>query len=88
MHVPLTFASILMLVTSPAWFALAQQSSQTGAFMSDRDKADLRGPVKTVVDEQTFSGADGQQLLMTSTTEYAPDGRILKVQKGNPDGSE
>ena len=88
MHVRLTFASILMLVASPAWFALAQQSSQTGAFMSDRDKADLRGPVKTVVDEQTFSGADGQQLVTTTTTHYAPDGRILEVRTGNPDGSE
>jgi YD repeat-containing protein len=88
MHVRLTFASIVMLMASPARFALAQQSSQTGALMSDRDKADLRGPVKTVVDEQIFSGADGQQLLMTTTTEYAPDGRILKVRTGNPDGSE
>jgi YD repeat-containing protein len=56
--------------------------------MSDRDKAGLRGPVKTVLDEQTFSGADGQQLLTTTTTHYAPDGRILEVRTGNPDGSE
>ncbi len=55
--------------------------------MSDLDKAGLRGPVKTVLDEQTFSGA-GQQLLTTTTTEYAPDGRILEVRTGNPDGSE
>jgi YD repeat-containing protein len=88
MHVRLSFASILVLVASPAWFALAQQSSQTGAFMTDRDKAGLRGPVKTVLDEQIFSSADGQQLLTTITTEYASDGRILEVRTGNPDGSE
>jgi len=88
MHVRLSFAIILVLMGSCAWFALAQQSSQTGAFMSDRDKAGLRGPVKTMLDEQTFSGADGQQLLTTTTTEYTPDGRILEVRIGNPDGSE
>jgi hypothetical protein len=88
MHFRLSFASILLLVASPAWFALAQQSSQTGAFVSDRDKAGLRGPVRTVLDEQTFSGADGQQLLTTTTTHYASDGRILEVRTGNPDGSE
>jgi YD repeat-containing protein len=88
MQVRLSFASILLLVASPAWFALAQQSSQTGAFMSDRDKAGLRGPVKTVLEGQTFSGADGQQLLTTTTTQYAPDGRILEQRMGNPDGSD
>jgi YD repeat-containing protein len=56
--------------------------------MSDRDKAGLRGPVKRILDEQTFSGSDGQRLLTTTTTEYAPDGRILQVRTGNPDGSE
>jgi len=63
--------------------SLAQQSSQTGAFMSDRDKAGLRGPVKTVLEEQTFSGADGQQSFTTTTTQYAPDGRILEDRTGN-----
>jgi hypothetical protein len=38
--------------------------------MSDRDKAGLRGPVKTVLNEQTFSGADGQQFLISTTTEF------------------
>jgi len=56
--------------------------------MSDRDKAGLRGPVKTVLEEQTFLGADTQQLLTTTTTQYAPDGRILEQRMGNSDGSE
>jgi len=54
--------------------------------MSDRDKAGLRGPVKTVLEEQTFSGADGQQSFTTTTTQYAPDGRILEDRTGNPNG--
>ncbi|MGA8270906.1 MAG: hypothetical protein WB919_05050 [Candidatus Sulfotelmatobacter sp.] len=56
--------------------------------MSDRDKAGLRGSVKTALEEQNFSGADGQQLLTTTTTRYAPDGRILERRTANPDGSE
>src|SRR5438094_1661165 len=87
MQARLSFASILLLTASSAWLALAQQSSQTGAFMSDRDKAGLRGPVKTVLEEQTFSGADGQQSFTTTTKQYAPDGRILEDRTGNADGS-
>jgi len=87
MQAPLSFASILLLTASSAWLALAQQSSQTGAFMSGRDKAGLRGPVKTVFEEHTFSGADGQQSFTTTTTQYAPDGRILEERTGDPDGS-
>ena len=88
MLVRLSFASIFLLIVSPAWFVLAQQSSPTSAFMSDRDKAGLRGAVKTVVEEHTFSGRDTQQLLTTTTTQYAPDGRILEQRMGNSDASE
>jgi len=56
--------------------------------MSDRDKAGLRGPVRSVLVEQNFSAADGQQLLTSTRTEYAPDGRTLEVRSGNSDGSE
>jgi len=65
--------------------ALAQKSPQT---KSDRDKAELRGPVKIVLNEQTFSGTDGQQFLMSTKTEYALDGRILEQRTKNTDGSE
>jgi YD repeat-containing protein len=81
-------ASVLLLTASSAWLALAQHSSQTGTLMSDRDRAGLRGLVKTVLEEQTFSGANGHQSLTTTTTHYAPDGRILENRAGNPDGSE
>ena len=87
MGVRLYLASVLVLVASPAWLARAQQLSQTGALMTDRDKAGLRGPVKTVLNERSFSGADGQQFLMSTTTEYAPDGRILEKRIAHPDGS-
>ena len=55
--------------------------------MSDRDKAGLRGPVKTVLEELTFSLANGQQSFTTTTRQYAPDGRILESRDGNPNGS-
>jgi hypothetical protein len=87
MSVRLYLASVLVLVGSPAWPARAQQLSQTGAFITDRDKAELRGPVKTVLNEQTFSGADGQQFRTSTTTEYASDGKILELRIGNSDGS-
>lgn len=87
MSVRLYLASVLVLVASPAWPARAQQLSQTGAFITDRDKAELRGPVKTVLNEQTFSGADGQQFRTSTTTEYASDGKILELRIGNSDGS-
>ena len=87
MGVRLYLASVLVLVASSACLARAQHLSQTGALMTDREKAGLRGPVKTVLNEQTFSGADGQQFLMSTTTEYATDGRILEQRIGNSDGS-
>jgi YD repeat-containing protein len=81
------FASVLLVTASSSFLALAQQSSQTGAFMSDRDKAGLRDRVKTVLEEQTFPGADGQESFSTTTTHYAPNGRILEERTGNQDGS-
>jgi len=81
------FGGILILAASTGWFARAQQPFQTGASMSDRDKAGLRGPVKTVLDEQTFWGADGPRLMMSETTQYVSDGRIVEVRIGDSDGS-
>ena len=88
MQVRVYFAAILALIVASAESAFAQQSLQTGVQMSDRDKAGLRGPVKTVVYERTFSGTDGQPLHTTTTTEYTRDGRILETRTGNADGSE
>ena len=86
MQARLYFASILLVTASSWWLVLAQQSSPIGASKSDRDKAGLRGPVKTVVEEQTFSRPDGQESSTITTTQYAPDGRILEDRTGK-DGS-
>lgn len=86
MCVRLCFAIVVGYVVSTACLALAQV---TGGTMSERDKAGLRGPVKTVVTERPFPGVDGEQSRKTTTTtEYARDGRSLEVRYGNPDGSE
>jgi hypothetical protein len=77
----LSFACLLISIPLVAF---AQQSSQT---KSDRDKAELRGPVKTVLEEDTLSLAAGPT-VMTTTTNYAPDGRILEERGKNTDGSE
>src|SRR6266496_3728259 len=87
MHARLFFASLVLLSASPARLALAQQSFQASTSMSDREKGGLRGPVKTLLEEQAFSGADGQQSRTTTTTHYDPDGRILENRMENPDGS-
>jgi len=82
MNVRPCFACLFVFIVS---VAPAQKSSQT---TSDRDKAELRGPVKTVQNEETFSGTDGQQLPMSTTTQYSSDGRTLEQRTKNTDGSE
>lgn len=86
MRILFSCASILITVASSVSFLLAQQRIQSGP--SDREKAELRGPVRRVREERTFSGADGQERGTTLTTEYTPDGRILKRRRGNADSPE
>ena len=88
MRAQLCFAGIALVTASSAWLALAQQPSPKGTLMSDRDKAGLRGPVKSVLVEQNFSASDGRRLLTSTRTEYAADGRMLEVRQGNSDGSQ
>lgn len=52
--------------------------------MTDLEKAGLRGPVSTCVEESIFSFG-GQSL---TATEYGPDGRLLATRIRNSDGSE
>lgn len=87
MHGRLYRAFICLLIL-PVSFVVAQQRSQTGGPMSDRDKAGLRGPVKAVLVERSVADADARQLLTSTKTEYAPDGRMLEVRTVNPDGSQ
>ena len=77
-------SSVILLVS----LAVAQQASQAGTRMSDRDKAGLQGPVKSVLVEHNSSDADARRLLTSTRTEYAPDGRTFEVRNGYPDGSQ
>ena len=62
--------------------------------MSNREEKNLRGPVKTCVEETIYpgvTGPDGTQIperKSSQTTEYDVAGRILSVRFGNADGSE
>jgi YD repeat-containing protein len=50
--------------------------------MTDREKAGLRGPVRTRVEETIYPGGK-----FLTTTEYSLDGRFLATRASNPDGS-
>jgi YD repeat-containing protein len=84
MRVRLSCASLLILMVS---ITAAQQSSHSDPPIIDREKAGLRGSVKTVIDEQTMSLPNGDELF-TTITKYTPEGRILEERTKNSDGSE
>jgi hypothetical protein len=49
--------------------------------VSDREKDDLRGPVKTCVTQRTdLAYGSNPEHTRTTTTEYSPDGRVLSEQ--------
>lgn len=52
--------------------------------MSDREKAGLRGPTKTCIEENGLP--DGSKY--STASEYSPDGRLLTTRMSNSDGSE
>lgn len=52
--------------------------------MSDREKAELRGPVAICVQE--VDRGDGRK--SSTTTEYSLDGKLLATRTSHPDGSE
>jgi len=52
--------------------------------VSDREKAALRGPARTCVEENSLP--DGNKY--STASEYSPDGRLLATRMHNPDGSE
>jgi hypothetical protein len=62
--------------------------------MSDREKAGLRGPVRTCLEETIYPGVttpDGTQIPERKswyTTKYDVDGRITVIRLRNSDGSE
>ena len=73
-------AAVLTKISSLKPFGLAMEDSETNnPTMSDRDKAGLRGPVKTCVEEGT---------KYSITTEYSSDGKLLTTRTTNTDGPE
>jgi YD repeat-containing protein len=52
--------------------------------MSDREKAGLRGPVRTCIEESNLPYGG----KYSTTREYSPDGRLLATHAPNSDGSE
>jgi hypothetical protein len=79
-------AAVITKISSLRPYGFATQGSETiNPTMSDREKAGLRGPVKTCVVETTAL-PDGNKY--STATEYSPDGRLLTSRNTNADGSE
>jgi YD repeat-containing protein len=79
-------ALVMTKISSLKPFGFGTEGRETiDPTVSDREKAGLRGPVKTCVEERTdLSDAN----KYSTTTEYSPDGRLLTSRSTNSDGSE
>src|SRR5271167_547315 len=78
-------AAVITKISSLKPFGFATEGQETtNPTMSDREKAGLRGPVRTCVNE--IIPLDGRKY--STTTEYSPDGRLLTMRSTNSDGSE
>jgi len=92
------WTSFVILVTSIFAVALGTaqvtSSEKSGATMSDREQRGLRGPVKSCIEDSTYSDttdADGKiypEVHSEYTTEYDTAGRMLATRSRNSDGSE
>ena len=89
-----------LTVSSLIFFLLAACAGQEGAKpspenvpmesrkdipVSDREKAGLRGPVKTCTEETTVKDSDGTEGKFSDTTEYDASGRIIATHGSNPE---
>ncbi len=86
MFLCLEYASELPVFSLPSLSAneIQHTSSATrSTHMSDREKAGLRGPARTCVEENDLPDAR----KYSTTWEYSPDGRLLTNRVTNPDGS-
>src|SRR5271170_2507201 len=73
-------AAVITKISSLRPFAYVTEGQEKiNPKMSDREKAGLRGPVNTCVEEGT---------KYSITTEYSPDGRLLTTRTTNTDGPE
>ena len=79
-------AAVITKISSLKSFGFKTEDSETiNPTMSDREKAGLRGPVKTCI-EETTGPPDGMKY--STTTEYSPDGRLLTTRHTGSDGTE
>src|SRR6266480_6852861 len=76
--------SVFSLPSSPGTETQSLSFAMRSTPVSDREKAGLRGPARTCIEENNLP--DGSKYL--TTTEYSPDGRLLATRTRNPDGSE
>jgi YD repeat-containing protein len=81
-------------LAAPLCMAQAPQSRPSGRPVpSDREKAGLRGPVKTCVEETTYpswtdsNGLPGVPFTRRSELDYDEQGHLLATLDRNPDGS-
>ena len=72
----------LAIVNSQSAEASSPSSAYGVSQMTDREKAGLRGPVRTRVEETIYPGGK-----FLTTTEYSLDGRLLATRASNSDGS-
>jgi YD repeat-containing protein len=79
-------AAVITKILSLKSFGFATEGQETiNPTKSDRDKAGLRGPVKTCI-EETNGPRDDRKY--STTTEYSPDGRLLTTRHTGSDGTE
>ena len=75
---------VFSLPNSPGAETQDLSSATRSTPMPDREKAGLRGPVKTCIEENSLP--DGSKY--STASEYSPDGRLLTTRMSNSDGSE
>jgi YD repeat-containing protein len=75
---------VFALPTPPGTETQDLSSAMRSTPVSDREKAGLRGPARTCVEENNLP--DGG--TYSTASEYSPDGRLLATRMHNPDGSE
>src|SRR5438105_3992868 len=67
----------------------ATSTSGKDPAMSEREKAGLRGPVERCTEQRVSPAVGGiPEMKFSDTTEYDPEGRILRTSNTNPDGSK
>jgi YD repeat-containing protein len=80
----LQYASEVPVFSSRGTETQNLSSARRNTPVSDRQKAGLRGPARTCIEE--YNLPDGKKYW--TTTEYSPDGTLLTTRTRDPDGSE